>query len=147
MKNQILKKRWTLVLISLVLICSDGSAATTTELKSPNGQLKISVQLTNQIHYSVTYGQDELLQNCLLQLNLQNESLGANPKLIRQKRSVINEDLKREIPLKNTLVKNNCNVLQLDFKNDFSVEFRAFDNGIAYRFITRKKGEAIVNDE
>ena len=147
MKNQILKKRWTLVLISLVLICSDGSAATTTELKSPNGQLKISVQLTDQIHYSVTYGQDELLQNCLLQLNLQNESLGANPKLIRQKRSVINEDLKREIPLKNTLVKNNCNVLQLDFKNDFSVEFRAFDNGIAYRFITRKKGEAIVKDE
>jgi len=147
MKNQILKKRWAFVLLSLGLICNGGSAATSTELKSPNGQLKISVQLTNQIHYSVSYGQDELLQNCLLQLNLQDESLGANPKLIRQKRSTINEKIKREIPLKNTFVKNNCNVLQLDFKNNFSVEFRAFDDGVAYRFITRKKGEAIVKDE
>ena len=147
MKNQILKKRWAFVLLSLVLICNGVSAATSTELKSPNGQLKISVQLTNQIHYSVSYGQDELLQNCLLQLNLQDESLGADPKLIRQKRSTINEKIKREIPLKNTFVKNNCNVLQLDFKNNFSVEFRAFDDGVAYRFITRKKGEAIVKDE
>jgi len=147
MKNQILKKRWAFVLLSLGLICNGGSAATSTELKSPNGQLKISVQLTNQIHYSVSYGQDELLQNCLLQLNLQDESLGADPKLIRQKRSTINEKIKREIPLKNTFVKNNCNVLQLDFKNNFSVEFRAFDDGVAYRFITRKKGEAIVKDE
>ena len=147
MKNQILKKRWAFVLLSLGLICNGGSAATSTELKSPNGQLKISVQLTSQIHYSVSYGQDELLQNCLLQLNLQDESLGADPKLIRQKRSTINEKIKREIPLKNTFVKNNCNVLQLDFKNNFSVEFRAFDDGVAYRFITRKKGEAIVKDE
>ena len=147
MKNQILKKRWAFVLLSLGLICNGGSAATSTELKSPNGQLKISVQLTNQIHYSVSYDQDELLQNCLLQLNLQNESLGAAPKLIRQKRSTINEKIKREITLKNTFVKNNCNVLQLDFKNNFSVEFRAFDDGVAYRFITRKKGEAIVKDE
>ena len=147
MKNQNLIKRWTLLLLSLGFICSGSFAATTTELKSPNGQLKISVQLTNQIHYSVSYGQDELLQNCLLQMNLQNESLGANPKLIRQKRSTINEKIKREIPMKNALVKNNCNVLQLDFKNDFSVEFRAFDDGIAYRFITRKKGEAIVKNE
>ena len=86
MKNQILKKRWAFVLLSLGLICTGGAAATSTELKSPNGQIKISVQLTDQIHYSVSYGGDELLQNCLLQLDLQNESLGAEPKLIRQKR-------------------------------------------------------------
>ena len=35
----------------------------------------------------------------------------------------------------------------LSFKGGYSVEFRAFDDGIAYRFITDKKGEIFVTDE
>lgn len=30
---------------------------------------------------------------------------------------------------------------------DYSVEFRAFDNGVAYRFVTAKKGMMNVEDE
>ncbi|MDP4238662.1 MAG: glycoside hydrolase family 97 protein [Bacteroidota bacterium] len=146
MKNLLIKQRLALVVASLFILCS-GKAANPIELQSPNGQLKVSIQITDKINYTVSYGRDELLQNCSLQMDLQNETLGANPKLIRQKRTTINETIKREFPMKNAFVKNKCNVLQLDFKRDFSVEFRAYDDGIAYRFITRKKAESIVKDE
>ncbi|RYD75110.1 MAG: glycoside hydrolase family 97 protein, partial [Sphingobacteriales bacterium] len=38
-------------------------------------------------------------------------------------------------------------LLRLNFKNNFSVEFRAYNDGIAYRFITSKKDSVIVEDE
>jgi alpha-glucosidase len=146
MKHEIIKQRLILVIVSLFILCTS-KAATVIELKSPNGELRISIDLNDKISYNIFYGQDELLKNCSMQMELQSGTLGTNPKLLRQKRSIINETLKPEIPLKNVLVKNNCNMLKLDFKGDFSVEIRAYNDGVAYRYITRKKGELIVRNE
>ena len=143
-----LKTKPSIVAFFLLLVCiSRTLAAAPLELKSPSGELKLKVEIKDKIYYSLEYGQDVLLQNSFLYLELQNETLGLNSSLIRQKRSTINESLKCEVPMKNAMVKNHCNVLLLDFKNDFSVEFRVYDDGVAYRFITRKKTEAIVLNE
>jgi alpha-glucosidase len=117
------------------------------ELKSPNGEIKISIDLKNQLSYSVIYNNDTLLKNCNLFLELENETLGVKPELKGKKASTINEQIKREIPFKNSLINNNCNVLTLNFKNNYSVEFRAFNDGIAYRFVTVKQGEIAVKSE
>jgi alpha-glucosidase len=44
-------------------------------------------------------------------------------------------------------VKNQYNSILLNFKGNYSVEFRAFDDGIAYRFITDKKTDVEVMGE
>lgn len=147
MKHLIRNQRWFFAVVAVFLFCSGNAFAAQLELKSPNGELKISVDLKDKILYNVSYGKDELLKDCSLQLDLQNESLGANPKLLSKKVSTINETITPTIPLKNAKVNNNCNVLLLNFKNDFSVEFRAYNDGVAYRFVTRKKGDAVVLNE
>lgn len=147
MKHLIRNQRWFFAFIAVFLYCSGNAFAAPLSLKSPNGELQISIDLKDKIRYNVFYGQDELLKDCSLQLDLQNESLGANPKLQSKKVSIINETITPIIPLKNAKVSNNCNVLLLNFKNDFSVEFRAYNDGVAYRFITRKKGDAVVVNE
>ncbi|MDP4290077.1 MAG: glycoside hydrolase family 97 protein [Bacteroidota bacterium] len=147
MKITITKLRWSLAIALCFIFCAGSLSAEPLELKSPNGELKISIELKDKISYNISYGQDELLKNCSLQLDLQNESLGMNPKLQSKKVFTINETLKPTIPFKNATVKNNCNVLLLNFENNFSIEFRAYNDGVAYRFITRKKGEAIVLNE
>ena len=147
MKHLIRNQRWFFAVVLLFLFCYGNAFAVQLELKSPNGELKICVDLKDKIFYNVSYGKDELLKDCSLQLDLQSESLGANPKLQSKKFSTINETITPIIPLKNAKVNNNCNVLLLNFKNDFSVEFRAYNDGVAYRFITRKKGAVIVMNE
>ncbi len=118
------------------------------ELFSPDGQIKVSVTLSDKIYYTVFGNNRLLLENNSLLLQLSGETLGANPKLTGKKTSVIDETIQREIPLRNALVKNNCNVLLLNFKGDYSVEFRAYNEGVAYRFITKKKSPEIeVLDE
>jgi len=130
----------------LPLFCGK-AAAKTIELKSPNGEIKVSVNVAGKIGYSVYYGNDQILKEGVLQLDLGKEILGVNPVLRNQKRSSINEEITREIPIKNAVVKNRCEVLLLNFKNDYSVEFRAYNDGVAYRFITKKKGEIQVKGE
>ena len=130
----------------LPLFCGK-AAAKTIELKSPNGEIKVSVNVAGKIEYSVYYGNDQILKEGVLQLDLGKEILGVNPVLRNQKRSSINEEITREIPIKNAVVKNRCEVLLLNFKNDYSVEFRAYNDGVAYRFIAKKKGEVQVKSE
>lgn len=118
------------------------------ELQSPNGEIKVSVTVQNRIHYDVRYKNDVLLKDCQLQLVLGNgEVLGENPKLSGTKYTKASEVIRPAVPLKFSSVKNEYNQLLLNFKNGFSVEFRAFDDGIAYRFITRKQGDIEINTE
>lgn len=133
-----------LLFLSITFVLSAQKKA---ELQSPNGEIKVSLSISNKIYYTISYNNDVLLEKNHLSLNLGNETLGLNPKLSGQKTNKVNEVLTPVVPLKYSSVKNQYNSLLLTFKGDYSVEFRAFDDGIAYRFITNKKGDVEVLGE
>jgi len=123
------------------------SQKTNFEVSSPNGEIKVSINLGDKIYYAVSAENETLTEKNHLGLVLKNENLGLNPKLVNSKTGKINEVIKPAIPLKFSSVSNSYNYLLLNFKGNYSVEFRAFDEGIAYRFITSKKGEIEVLNE
>ena len=63
----------------LLVFLSFSVYAQKVELKSPNGEIKIGIDMKDQISYSVIYGNDTLLKNCNLSLELEKETLGAKP--------------------------------------------------------------------
>ncbi|QNN44658.1 glycoside hydrolase family 97 protein [Pedobacter roseus] len=117
------------------------------ELLSPDKRIKISVNIKDRIAYAITFNGEPFLADSYLQLNLDQAKLGFNAKLIKKTLSTVNTTSNPVIPLKNSTVVNHYNLLKLDFKGDFSVEFRAYNDGIAYRFITNKKDSITVNSE
>ncbi len=117
------------------------------DLKSPNGELKVSINLSDKIYYSVTGNNQELLTKNHLALTLRGGTLGENPKLISAKKTNVDDVIKPYITLKFSIVKNNYNDVLLTFKGNYAVEFRAFNDGIAYRIITSKKGDIEVLNE
>ncbi|HMI01948.1 MAG TPA: glycoside hydrolase family 97 protein [Pedobacter sp.] len=117
------------------------------ELKSPNGAIKVSLDISDKIYYAIAYHDDVLLQKNHLSLSLRNEVLGQAPKLTGAKKGQGNEVIKPYISLKYSAVKNTYNSILLNFKGNYAVEFRAFNEGIAYRFLTAKKGEIEVLNE
>lgn len=136
-----------LLLLLFLSIAFSLSAQKKAKLQSPNGEIKVSLSISDKIYYTISYNNDVLLENNHLSLNLGNETLGLNPKLSGQKTNKVNEVLTPVVPLKYSSVNNQYNSLLLTFKGDYSVEFRAFDDGIAYRFITNKKGDVEVLGE
>lgn len=127
--------------------CSCLVSAKDIEVTSPDGKLKVTVALKDRIYYSVSGEGTPILKDCALSLDLGTETLGVNPKLRSQKKSVINERLKREIPIRQDFIENHCNVLRLNMAGNYAVEFRAYNDGVAYRFVTSKKGDIEVADE
>lgn len=138
-------RKYFLLSVFLCLV-SSLHAQNKLELVSPNGELKVSFNLSDKIYYSIHYNGEVLLKDNSLQLTLKNQVLGQNPKLRRQKRTSVNERLTPVVPLKYAGIDNSYNQLSLTFK-DYSVEFRAFDDGVSYRFVTSLKGDVEVLGE
>lgn len=132
------------LLLALAVISGSSVYAKVIDVMSPNGAIKVSVDIKDRIYYSVSYDNDQLLKIAISTCNCKNETLGTNPHLRSTKRGTIDESVKREIPFKNAIVRNHCNTLRMNFSGNYAVEFRVFDNGIAYRFVTDKKGDNIV---
>jgi len=136
-------------LLPLLLFCFslNLSAQKVYELKSPDEKIKISVKLADKIYYDVSCEDTQLLNNCILQMNLSTQTLGTDPKLSSKKSNSVNEILNPIVPLKYSNVKNEYNQLLLKFKGNYAVEFRAFNEGIAYRFVTDLKEDIDVLNE
>lgn len=136
------------VLILLFLVLSNSILGQKSlQLTSPDGNIRIGINFSDHINYSISYLQETLLENCTLGMQIGNEVLGTNPQVTRTSRKSISETITPVVPLKYTTVDNHYNQLLLKFRGGYSIEFRAFDNGFAYRFITDRKGIMEVKDE
>ena len=116
-------------------------------LFSPNGKIKITVLVNEKISWTISHEKDVVLAPSPISMTLdQNEILGKNAVVLNSKTETVHTSF--ETPLyKKKSVTNNYNQLILNFKNDFSIEYRAFDDGVAYRFITKKKKDITVQSE
>ena len=114
---------------------------------SPGGNLRLEIEVADKISYTVWSGADKVLDACTLSLTLDDRTLGEAPRLRSVKRSSADEMLERRNPTKDAVVRNCYNAVQLRFAGDYAVEFRLFDDGVAYRFVTSLPGEVEVLGE
>ncbi|GGF12206.1 retaining alpha-galactosidase [Flavobacterium limi] len=144
--TSIMKKIFPALFIFLYNICLSQQPQDFT-LASPNGKIKVSIIINNKITWSVLHEKDLILAPSSVSMTLdQNEVLGKNAFLLNSKREKVNQTFESPFYKKRS-VKNQYNLLVLNFKNDFSIEYRAFDDGVAYRFITKKKKDIVVKAE
>lgn len=117
------------------------------ELASPDGSLHLTVHVGERIGCTLRSGGRTLIPDWEAALTLADRTLGENPRLRRVKRSSVDELLPRTNPTKGAEVRNRYNGLLLEFAGDYALEFRLFDDGAAYRFVTSLPGEIEVRDE
>ena len=117
-------------------------------LTSPSGNIKLEVTVGERLTYSAFLGSEQILKDCPMSLQVGKEAFGTAPKLSGSKRIKVDETIRPVVPMKYAEVPNKANQLTLTFKGGVSVDFRAYDNGIAYRFsINKAGGQVDVVDE
>ena len=119
-------------MLSALLVAVGLSAAPKTyELASPDGGLRVSISAGDGISYTLTSGEDVLLENSAIGMFTTDGQVfgGVQPvsKAVRKTDAEYNE-------------------ITLKFKK-FSVVFRAYDEGMAYRFISNLKAPFKVEQE
>ena len=143
-----MKKRLLFLLAISLAVTLRMSAQKVQTLNSPNGNIRIEVSVGELLTYSAFYGNEQILKDCPLSLQVGKEEFGTKPKLSSAKQTKIDETIRPVVPLKYAEVPNKANQLRLTFKGGITVDFRAYDNGIAYRFgINKGKGQVEVVNE
>ena len=122
-------------------------AQKTQTLSSPDGRLKVNVHISGVLSYDVYAGNKLLMEGNTLSMELEDKLIGLNARLSRVTRKSVSETIHPVVSYKSSEVENRYNQMLLRFKDGYSVEFRAFDDGVAYRFITNYPGEVEVRNE
>ena len=124
-------RRLILILSALLIAVGLSAAPKTYELASPDGGLRVSISAGDGISYTLTSGEDVLLENSAIGMFTTDGQVfgGVQPvsKAVRKTDAEYNE-------------------ITLKFKK-FSVVFRAYDEGMAYRFISNLKTPFKVEQE
>lgn len=101
------------------------------QLSSPDSRLKVRVVTGKEINYSVYFRDQPVLLPSAISLRLRQVTLGEE--------SAVRKTVSRTTA--------DFNELAIAFENSFTVVFRAYNTGVAYRFITSFKGKVQVLDE
>ncbi|MGC9327833.1 MAG: glycoside hydrolase family 97 N-terminal domain-containing protein, partial [Candidatus Hinthialibacter sp.] len=130
-----------------VLACAGSAAAESYTVESPDGRMKMTIHAADRLEYSVSFKEIEILRPSPIGLQLEGEFLGRNPSLLRESRRMVDEIIRPVAPEKRSEIPNRFNELVLHFQGDYSLMARAYDDGVAYRFLTSKYGKIkIVNE-
>src|SRR5262249_8498498 len=104
-------------------------------LRSPDDRIEVRIRLTSRITYDVLLNNKPLVQDSPLAMNVGGRALGENPALQSTKKGPVGKMLEPAVRQKFAKVREHYNELRLDFAG-YAVEFRAYPEGVAYRFET-----------
>jgi alpha-glucosidase len=116
-------------------------------LTSPDGTISITVETGPVVQWSVKHGTTTVLTPSPLSLSLQGgEVLGKNAVVASNKKTSENRTTPSPI-YKKAMIADQYNGLTLNFKGGYSILFRAYNDGVAYRFVLPSKKEAVITSE
>ena len=120
----------------------------TWQLSSPDGSQSLTVGIEDsRLYYNVRYNGATVIMRSYLSLTLSDgEIWGRSPKVKKAESEEINETYDTPVWIRSK-TRNHCNQLTLTMSRDYSVVFRAYDDGIAYRFVSTRKGNYTILDE
>lgn len=141
-------KRLSLFLGLIASTCVASLAGSYTVV-SPDKLVTINVETGKTLTWSVMRDGETLVEPSAIGLDIEGAKVqpGVNPKVKKVSRRSVDEVLHADVPTKFRDVRDNYNELTLTMAGDFAVQFRAYDNGAAYRFVTKRPGEMTVNSE
>jgi len=117
------------------------------QLSSPDTRLQVNVVVDEKISYSLSHDGDELIAPSSLSMTLDNgKSFGVNSRVKSAKTSTTDEMIDA-LFYKRNQIRDHYNELVIRFAEDFQLIFRAYNEGVAYRFVSTGKRGFTVKDE
>lgn len=116
-------------------------------LTSPSGRSKVTIELGDSVYYSITFDGVELLSRSTAALITNHGSLGIKPRLVSAKSRQVRTTITNPVPFKRKEIPDEFNETTFSFKGRYAIVFRAYDDGVAYRFHTLLSDSIVINNE
>jgi len=112
------------------------SAQSNYELRSPDNRIQVKIRVGDKIQYDLFLGGRTLLENSTFSLDIEHKTFGLQPKVIDSKERSNDQVLKPTVRQKFAQIRENYKELRLTMDGGYAVIFRAYNEGVAYRFET-----------
>ncbi len=139
-----------LLILGLMLSSSVALHAKSYTVVSPDGGLTVTVDTDRELTWSADFNGERIIDRSPLAMDIEGVKVQPGIAPVVKKARVKAVDVTSEAPVsyKYSTVTDRCNELTLDCRGNYSVVFRAYDNGVAYRFVTDiNKPRITVTDE
>lgn len=138
-------KKWAIALLAIAPVCAN--AQKVFELKDPTGKVQVNVTVGDELTYSVLHEGDVMIGASPISMTLTDGTVfGKEPRLRKKSYKTENQTIYPPIYKKKS-IKDHYNELTLDFKGGYSLVFRAYEDGAAYRFVSNLKKPYWVENE
>lgn len=115
-------------------------------LKSPSGRIKLNIDCGKELCYNVFFDEDEIISNSRIDLQVGGNYLFNNNNVVSKSEKTIKDTIKALFYRKN-YIESHCNEILLNFDNKWSVQFRVYDDGVAYRMINSSNHQYKIKSE
>jgi alpha-glucosidase len=140
--------RYLLTIGWILLLSTAGSSQQLFVLYSPDSSLRLQVNTSGKLSYRLFAGDQLLQSSSSVDIKLNNGQQLSDRLVVAQKKiSQLNEAVIIPIPYRKPVIQNNYRQLELVFKQPFSVTFRLYNNGMAYRVGLRFRDSVVVTNE
>jgi alpha-glucosidase len=123
-------------------------AADSTVISSPDKHIEVILRTAHNVTYSVEYNKSVIVQPSVIDLELQTGiKLSADLSISKKAITYVNDMIVSPVPEKRKNIRNEYNELTVQFKKPFTLQFRVYNDGVAYRLITSFKDSSFVKNE
>lgn len=132
----------------LLFVTTRQAQAQVPMLASPNGVIAVSITSGEALTYTVLLRGVPITGVCTVDMELMGGpkfSQGLAGATVAQKS--VNEVIVPTVADKRSRIPDVYNQLSLSLTNGFGIEFRAYNDGVAYRIVTKLKDSIVVNSE
>lgn len=132
----------------IVCLVSPHLSAKNYLVKSPDNRLIITVNVDQSTTWRVQKEDQDILLPSPISLSLNNGlTLGKGANVKKSSIKHITERIAPIVQRKYQMIQDECNEMTLSFSKGYSLVVRVYNEGAAYRWVTRQKGEIIVTEE
>ena len=128
--------RMLFVIVMCMAAATTGVAQSSYDLRSPDNRVELRIRTADRVHYDVLLNGRALLENCTLSLDVERKKLGIAPKVLDAKQRSNDQIIRPTIRQKFAELRDAYNELRLTMDGGYAVTFRAYNEGVAYRFET-----------
>lgn len=117
-------------------------------LFSPDEKTEVTIRMQHNITFQIQHKGQMMLAVTGIAMQLdQGRVFGDAPVVKNVQQRSVNEEIKPVLPEKRKIIPDVYNELELIFQGNYGLRFRAYDDGVAYRFFSDLPGNIIVHDE
>lgn len=133
-------------LIFILFLCSLSLVAKPVDIISPEGKNKVVIETDGKVTYSVFRDGVQILANSPLSLTVGDRIWGEDKKCGKIEKKSVSEPVRFVVPRKYKETLNSYNQIVLNYKG-YKIEFRVYNDGVAYRFISTAENNNPVKGE